>query len=97
LRYCRERGLPIPAVNVPVAGYEVDCLWPAARVAVELDSWSHHGTRNAFESDRRRDARLQSAGYRVVRLTHQRIINEGHELESEIRRLLGPSAKTAGE
>lgn len=38
LRYCRDRGLPIPAVNVPLAGYEVDCLWPGERVAVELDS-----------------------------------------------------------
>jgi hypothetical protein len=98
LRYCHERGLPIPAVNAPLAGYVVDCVWPAHRVAVELDSWTHHGSREAFESDRKRDARIQLAGYRVVRVTHRRIVNQGNKLEVEIRQLLGAgSAATAGE
>jgi hypothetical protein len=98
LRYCGERGLPIPAVNAPLAGYEVDCVWPDNRVAVELDSWTHHGSREAFESDRRRDARIQLAGYRVVRVTHRRISGEGDELEAEIRQLLGMAVgRTDGE
>jgi very-short-patch-repair endonuclease len=88
LRFCRERRLPIPAVNVPVAGYEVDCLWPPERVVVELDSWSHHGSRDAFEADRRRDARIQLAGYRIVRVTHRRISDGADELEAQIRGLL---------
>jgi very-short-patch-repair endonuclease len=95
LRYCRERRLPIPAVNVPLAGYEVDCLWPQARVAVELDGWMHHGTRDAFESDRRRDTQIQLAGHRIVRVTHRRMTHEPDELEAEIRGLLEASARTA--
>jgi very-short-patch-repair endonuclease len=97
LRFCRERGLPIPAVNAPLAGYEVDCLWPERGVVVELDSWTHHGTREAFESDRKRDASIQMAGYRILRVTHRRIGNDGDELEAEIRELLGTRSHSFAE
>jgi very-short-patch-repair endonuclease len=89
LRFCRERGLPIPAVNVPLAGYNVDCLWPEQRVVVELDSWAHHGDRASFESDRRRDTRIQIAGHCIVRVTSRRISHEADLLEAELRTLLG--------
>lgn len=85
LRFCRRRDLPIPAVNVPLAGYEVDCVWPDRRVAVELDSWTHHGGRDAFEADRKRDAAIQMAGYRILRVTHRRMADQGEDLEAEIR------------
>jgi very-short-patch-repair endonuclease len=84
---CHDRGLPIPAVNVPVAGYEVDCLWPDHRTVVELDGWMYHGNRDAFESDRKRDAAIQLAGYRILRVTDRRISDECEELEADIRRL----------
>ncbi len=89
LRFCADRVLPIPAVNVPLADYQVDCLWPEQRVVVELDSWSHHGDRRSFEADRRRDARIQRAGHCVVRVTHRRMSLDGDELEAELRDLLG--------
>src|SRR5690606_7253925 len=38
--------------------FQVDCLWPAARLIVELDSWAAHGTRTAFRDDKTRDRRL---------------------------------------
>lgn len=89
LRYCRDRALPIPAVNVPLAGYVVDCLWRNQRVAVELDSWAYHGDRESFEADRRRDARIQRAGHRIIRVTKRRIDLEADHLEDELRALLG--------
>jgi very-short-patch-repair endonuclease len=89
LRFCRDRGLPIPAVNVPLAGYVVDCLWREERLVVELDSWSHHGDRESFEADRRRDARIQRAGHRIVRVTSRRMLHEPDPLEDELRALLG--------
>jgi very-short-patch-repair endonuclease len=92
LQFCRDRDLPIPAVNVPVAGYEVDCLWPEQRVAVELDSWAHHGDRTSFEADRRRDTHIQIAGHCIVRVTSRRISYEGDLLEAELRTLLGLAA-----
>lgn len=41
---------------------------------VEVDGWAFHGMREAFERDRRRDADLQLAGYRVLRVTWRRLV-----------------------
>jgi len=68
--------LPRPATNVRVAGFEVDAFWPAERLAAEVDGFAFHGTREAFERDRRRDARLHAAGIRVLRLTWRMITDE---------------------
>jgi hypothetical protein len=85
---CREAGLPPPAVNVPVAGIEVDMLWEHARLVVELDSRTFHDTAAAFEADRIRDATLQLAGYRVVRVTYRRLLREPEAIVHTIRLLL---------
>lgn len=53
-----------------LGGVEVDALWRAERVAVELDSWSHHRDRTAFERDRRKANALLLAGWTVLRFTH---------------------------
>jgi very-short-patch-repair endonuclease len=89
LRICREAGLPPPAVNVPVAGLEVDFLWPAARLVIELDGYEFHRDRASFERDRRRDAILQLAGYRVLRVTHRRLVEETASVVAELRTMLG--------
>jgi very-short-patch-repair endonuclease len=73
LRLCRRHHLPQPEVNARLGPYEVDFLWRDQRVIVETDSWRHHGNRAAFESDRARDARLHSLGYRVLRFTWRQI------------------------
>jgi putative AbiEi antitoxin of type IV toxin-antitoxin system/uncharacterized protein DUF559 len=88
LAFCRDRGLPIPATNVPLGEFEVDFLWPEQRVVVELDGWGSHGKRTAFEGDRKRDVRLQLLGHRVVRVTHRRLTADADQLEGELRQLL---------
>jgi very-short-patch-repair endonuclease len=90
--FCRNCDLPIPAFNTTVVGYEVDALWPQHRLAAELDSWEFHRHRAAFERDRARDAALQAAGYRTIRITHRRLNNEAPALASELRALLRPNA-----
>jgi very-short-patch-repair endonuclease len=89
LRMCREAGLPTPAVNVPVAGFEVDFLWPEARLVVELDGYAFHRDRASFERDRRRDAILQLAGYRVLRVTDRRLVEDAASVIAELRTMLG--------
>jgi hypothetical protein len=49
-------GLPSPATNYIVGPYELDAYWPAAGLAVEIDTYETHGSRASFESDRERDA-----------------------------------------
>ena len=71
-----------------VAGFEVDALWPDQKLIVELDGYAFHGTRAAFESDRMRDAALQIAGYRVLRVTYRRLLEEPGAVVSAILELL---------
>jgi hypothetical protein len=86
--FLREHGIPAPAQNVLVLDREVDILWPAAKLVVELDSWEHHGHRAAFERDRARDPKLLLAGYRTIRVTHRRLDDEPTQLAAELRALL---------
>ncbi|WP_320671428.1 type IV toxin-antitoxin system AbiEi family antitoxin domain-containing protein [Patulibacter defluvii] len=62
----RRSGLPRAATNATVAGFEVDVVWRDQRVVAEFDGYAFHGDRFAFRRDRRKLARLQAAGYRVV-------------------------------
>jgi len=74
LRFCTARGLPQPdATNVRRAGHEVDALYSAAGLAVELDGRAHHERRAQMRADRRRDADLQLAGLRVLRLVWEQL------------------------
>jgi hypothetical protein len=91
--FCREAGLPPPVMNAHVADFEVDALWPRAGLVVELDGYAFHGTHAAFERDRARDAALQVAGYRVLRVTHRRLGEDSAAVANAIRRLLGPRGR----
>lgn len=86
--FVHVHNLPTPFQNVEVLGHEVDALWPAAKLIVELDSWEYHGHRSAFERDRARDPKLMIAGYRTIRVTHRRLDREAEQLVAEIRQLL---------
>jgi Protein of unknown function (DUF559) len=89
LPFCHRHGVPVPAVNVAVAGFTVDALWTRERLIAELDSYEFHGkTRAAFERDRARDAALLIAGYRVVRLTWRRVEREPERVAGQLRALL---------
>jgi very-short-patch-repair endonuclease len=76
LALIREAGLPMPAANVRVEGLEVDFLWRAERLVVEVDGYAFHSSPGAFNNDRRRDTALVAAGLRVTRLTWQQITEE---------------------
>lgn len=73
-----QAGLQQPRVNTRVAGHEVDFVWRAARLVVEVDGVQAHLTPVAFERDRRRDVDLQLAGFHVLRFTRRRIATESH-------------------
>jgi very-short-patch-repair endonuclease len=65
----RRAGLPRPELNAAVLGHEVDFLWRSVRVVAEADGYAFHGSAQSFQADRRRDAELAAAGYRVLRFT----------------------------
>jgi very-short-patch-repair endonuclease len=87
LRLLRDAGLPSPAVNAYVEGFRIDAVWRTRRVAVELDGWAWHHTRDAFERDRERDAALTAAGWRVVRFTYHHVTRRPDAVIETLRRL----------
>jgi very-short-patch-repair endonuclease len=76
LALIRAARLPTPATNATVCDWEVDLVWHARRLVVELDSYTFHSSRHAFERDRRKDRELQAGGYRVIRFTWRQITDE---------------------
>jgi hypothetical protein len=69
LDFCDDHDIPRPELNVFVEGYEVDALWRAKKIVVELDSYAFHRSLRAFEQDRDKYADLQLAGNLVLPLT----------------------------
>jgi hypothetical protein len=93
LELCRELGLPEPAVNIWVAGHEVDILWEHLKLIVELDSRTYHQARAAMEADAIRNADLALAGYRVVPITDRRFYAERDEVRRSLAHLIPISEK----
>jgi hypothetical protein len=88
LGFCLEAGLPRPWMNYVEHGFELDCYWPEFRFAVELDVFETHGTRAAFERDRKRQEDLLLAGIGMTRVTGPRLEREPDEVVRRVKRLL---------
>jgi hypothetical protein len=70
LEVLRDAGLPLPETNRPAGDRRVDCRWPERRLTVELDSYRYHGSRHAWEQDRRREREAHARGDEFRRYTH---------------------------
>jgi Transcriptional regulator, AbiEi antitoxin/Protein of unknown function (DUF559) len=96
---CRRAGIAQPEVNVWIAledgAVKADFLWRAERLVIETDGWGSHGTRRAFERDRRRDRRLRLAGYETFRFTWRELVDEPAGVGETLRRLLALRAAAA--
>ena len=55
LQLLQEHDLPLPITNRVASGRYVDCRWPEHKLTVELDSYTYHSSRQAWERDRRRE------------------------------------------
>ena len=92
LALCRDFGVAKPEVNAWIArddGWiKADFLWRAERLVVETDGHAHHGTRQAFERDRRRDQDLLLGGWQVIRFTWRQVSAEPEGVAGTIRSLL---------
>lgn len=93
LQLVRRAGLSAPATNRRVRGLEVDFLWRREGVVVEVDGFTHHSSRPAFERDRARDARLAAAGLRVVRVTWRQLADEPLAVLARLAQTLGAARR----
>ena len=81
-------GLPLPETNRVASGRRVDCRWPDHRLTVELDSYTYHSSRHAWEQGhaRRREARRRGDGFRVY--TYDDVFVDPEPMLDELRELL---------
>ena len=93
LSLCRRHGLPKPEVNARLGPFRPDFMWRDLGLIVETDGWETHGTRSAFESDRARDARLLTMGYRVLRFTYRQVLDDPAAVARTVRIALAQSAR----
>ena len=91
LALCDKHGLPRPEVNVHIEGYECDFVWPEQRLIVETDGAAAHAGERRRARDLERDADLVAAGWRVIRVTYERLAREPERVVEQIARALMPA------
>jgi hypothetical protein len=96
LTLVKEAGLPHPAMNFNVGGYELDAYWERERFAVELDVYATHGSRGAFERDRLRQEDLKLIGVEMTRVTGPRLDREPRKVMERVVALLGQRRRELG-
>ena len=98
-RIFRGPGMPRFDWQVPVrlgtGLVYLDVVHRATMTNFELDGAKWHGSPQSRERDLRRDAALAARGYRVVRLTHERLTRRPAEVRAEILAILA-SARMRG-
>jgi hypothetical protein len=88
LRLLSEAGLPLPVTNRPAGGRRVDCRWAEHRLTVELDSYTYHHSRYAWEQDRRRERQARARGDEFRRYTWADVVEDPRYMLAELRALL---------
>jgi very-short-patch-repair endonuclease len=73
LTLCDDHGIERPETNAHIEHFEVDFVWRARRLIVEVDGYAYHRDPGAFERDRERDVVLTLAGWHVMRFTWTQI------------------------
>lgn len=89
--YARRHGLPEPDCNLHVPDVdgtlmEVDAIYRAARVAIELDSREWHDNPVSFGTDREKSRRLTVAGWNPIRVAPEHL--QDPRLARDLRSIL---------
>lgn len=85
---CESEGIPLPELNVYLAGWQVDALWREHRLAVELDGYRNHHTPGQLRRDRRKEMALRAEGLVPVRYSEDQLL-ERHAVVAELRQITG--------
>lgn len=95
LAIAERAALPSPRTNVWCHdhAFEVDAVWTSERIAVELDGWRDHRTRDAFHRDRRKANALTLDGWRVLRFTHDDLTRRPAQVAEQLRAALAGGSR----
>jgi len=88
LKLLDEAGLPRPVTNRPAGAKRVDCRWPEHRLTVELDSYTFHNSRHAWEQDRQREREARRRGDDLRRYTYRDVFEEPGAMCRELENVL---------
>jgi len=97
LAVLRNAGLPMPQTQVELGAADgwigrVDFLYTEARLVIEADSERHHASWLDRDADRRRDAALVAAGFRVIRVSWRQLRTDPTTFTAAIRAVLATAA-----
>ncbi len=85
-------GLELPEGQVNLGGASwtarVDFYYRRLRLVIEIDSDLHHSSKLDRASDARRDAALEAAGFRVMRITEHELRDHPHDVIARLRSVL---------
>lgn len=73
-----------PSLQLPIRGVGRVDMVIGTRLIIEVDGYAYHSDPEAFEADRRRDARLSALGYHVLRFSYQQIMRHWSEVRAAI-------------
>ena len=88
LERLKEASLPLPETNKVAGGRRVDCRWPEHNLTVELDSYTYHQSRHAWEQDRAREREAHARGDEFRRYTWGDVFEAPAQMMYELNRLL---------
>jgi hypothetical protein len=87
----RAAGLPLPDETNRIAGaHRVDCRYRRPALTIELDSYRYHGSRHAWEQDRRRERDAYARGDALRRYTYGDVFEHPRQMITELTALLAP-------
>jgi very-short-patch-repair endonuclease len=71
----------------------IDVAFSAIKLAIEIDGWEHHSSREAFIHDRRRDRDLAAQDWHVVRFTATEVLDDPEGFVQAVRTLVAARAQ----
>ncbi len=88
-RLCLAAGLPRPAFQHPVGRFRIDFAYPELLIAIEVDGYGPHSSRQAFQADRDRQNRLVALGWMVLRFTWADIVRRPEWVAAQVATAIG--------
>lgn len=92
-RLLKRSKLPLPVCGLEFRDDfgppgRIDLAFPTQRLALECDGYEFHGTRESFERDRVRTARLVALGWRVMPVTWRQLDEQRDNVVERLRQAL---------
>jgi hypothetical protein len=91
--FIKKYDLPVPIINFNLRRKQPDAYFPEHNLIVELDGWHFHKDRQAFETDRERDAENLRHGIVTIRITEQRLTTDPDREAARLKEILDRLAR----